>query len=259
MSERWLVKGTDKHTGYKEFVNADNNDLKYLSYGRLILRDEVKSYNLSSADKEIALIFVGGGAKVLTNGKEYIFGKHDAIYLPHHTEAEVITDDAADILVCMAPSDKDVPVQPVYYNDIKDDFNPCGKVETSTRRDIWTLIGPNVQASRLLIGFTHGLPGHWTSWPPHEHGDTREEVYVYYDMPEPGFGIQFVYNDPHNMEFTRCVRSGDAVVIPYGYHQNVAAPGTQMKFVWIMAGIKPDIDREWADVHVQPGYEHIKL
>ena len=37
-------------------------------------------------------------------------------------------------------------------------------------------------ASRLLVGIGQGSPGGWTVWPPHEHGDEKEELYVYFDM-----------------------------------------------------------------------------
>jgi len=48
------------------------------------------------------------------------------------------------------------------------------------------------------------------------------------------------------------VNSGenDAVIIPKGYHPNVAAPGCGVNFIWMMAGIHPDIDRKWAAVGV---------
>ena len=58
------------------------------------------------------------------------------------------------------------------------------------------LIGKNVEAGRILAGVTFIAPGNWTLWPPHEHAQMLEEVYVYFDMPAPAFGIQLVYTDP---------------------------------------------------------------
>jgi NAD(P)-dependent dehydrogenase (short-subunit alcohol dehydrogenase family) len=52
-----------------------------------------------------------------------------------------------------------------------------------------------------------------------------EEAYLYIDMPEPSFGVQFVYTDPQKPELVQVVREGDCVLMPKGYHPNVAAPG----------------------------------
>ena len=92
-----------------------------------------------------------------------------------------------------------------------------------------------MQAGRLLLGFTRSVPGNWTSWPPHEHTEMLEEVYVYFDMPPPAFGIQLVYTSPDTPEFVGVVRDGDAVLMPAGYHPNVAAPGHSINFIWMMA------------------------
>ena len=38
-----------------------------------------------------------------------------------------------------------------------------------------------------------------------------EEMYVYFDMPEPASGIQMVYNNTEYPELVTVVRDGDAV------------------------------------------------
>jgi len=40
-----------------------------------------------------------------------------------------------------------------------------------------------------------------------------EEIYVYFDMPEPAYGIQLVYNDTEYPELITAVRDGDAVLM----------------------------------------------
>jgi 5-deoxy-glucuronate isomerase len=39
-----------------------------------------------------------------------------------------------------------------------------------------------------------------------------KEMYVYFDMPEPAYGIQLVYNDHEYPEVVTVVRDGDAVL-----------------------------------------------
>jgi hypothetical protein len=49
---------------------------------------------------------------------------------------------------------------------------------------------------------------------PHEHAKMLEEMYVYFDMPEPAYGIQLVYNNTEYPELVTVVRDGDAVLMP---------------------------------------------
>ena len=95
---------------------------------------------------------------------------------------------------------------------------------TGARREINILLGSNIHAGRLVAGVTRSLPGNWTSWPPHEHAAMLEEIYVYIDMPAPSFGLQLVYTDEISPAEVEVVREGDAVLLPEGYHPNVAIP-----------------------------------
>jgi len=105
-----------------------------------------------------------------------------------------------------------------------------------------------------MAGVTFSTPGNWTSWPPHEHSKLLEEAYLYIDMPAPSFGVQFVYTDPNDPELVQVVREGDCVLMPQGYHPNVAAPGGQINFLWMMAAITEGDDRQFGVVNVQPEY-----
>lgn len=57
-----------------------------------------------------------------------------------------------------------------------------------------------------------------------------EEMYVYFAMPAPAFGIQLVYNDVHEPELVTVIRDGDAVLMPSGYHPIVSVPGIASVF-----------------------------
>ena len=129
------------------------------------------------------------------------------------------------------------------------------KPAPSTTRTVNITLGKNVEAGRILAGFTTSEPGHWTSWPPHEHAAILEELYVYYDMPAPSFGVQFVYTNPEEPEFVGIVRDGDAVIMPKGFHPNVSVPGHPINFVWMMAAHREVEDRQFGVVTVQPGFD----
>ena len=49
------------------------------------------------------------------------------------------------------------------------------------------LLAKNVEAGRLVAGFTISEPGNWTTWPPHEYAKMLEEMSGYFDMPDPAF------------------------------------------------------------------------
>ncbi len=132
------------------------------------------------------------------------------------------------------------------YADVQND--PSLKFTTggpSTTRHLNILIGKNIQAGRILAGFTRSLPGNWTSWPPHEHTQLLEEVYVYFDMPEPAFGIQLVYTQPDRPEFVSLVprrrRGLDARRV---ITRTVAAPGHSINFIWMTAAHREVEDRQ---------------
>jgi hypothetical protein len=52
-----------------------------------------------------------------------------------------------------------------------------------------------------------------------------EDIYVYFNRLDPGFGIQLVYNDTQCPELVTVVRGGDAVLMPNRFHPKVSVPG----------------------------------
>jgi len=44
------------------------------------------------------------------------------------------------------------------------------------------------------------------------------------------------------------------VIMPKGYHPNVAAPGGSINFLWMMAANREGVDRQFGVVNVQPEY-----
>jgi 5-deoxy-glucuronate isomerase len=121
-------------------------------------------------------------------------------------------------------------------------------------RDLNILLGKNVEAGRIMAGVTFSSDGNWTSFPPHEHQDMLEEAYLYIDMPAPQWGLQLVYTNLDSPELVEVVREGDVVLMPQGYHPNVAAPGGSINFLWMMAANQEGVDRKFGVVNVQPEY-----
>jgi 5-deoxy-glucuronate isomerase len=253
---RLIFSGTASHRGRVTSVSPNNSDLQHLCYGRILLDAEVPSVTFETGARETALLCMRGGCQVKVDGAAHDLDLYDAIYVPRGSRVVVTTTIDVDLVECAAEVSGDYPLQVVRYADIKAD--PALKFRAggaATSRDLNIIIGDNVRAGRILAGFTRSLPGNWTSWPPHEHSALLEEVYVYFDMPAPAFGIQMVYTAPDKPEFVGVVRDGDAVLMPAGFHPNVAAPGHSINFIWMMAAHREKTDRLFGVVNVQPGFD----
>jgi len=117
------------------------------------------------------------------------------------------------------------------------------------------------EAGRLIAVEVLTPGGNWSSYPPHKHDEHREgveseleEIYYYEIAPHhtpqggttEGLGYQRVTPSGHGKgtDVLAEVRSGDAVLIPDGWHgPSMAAPGHDMYYLNVMAG--PGVDRAW--------------
>jgi len=248
--------GTASHRGRKLAVSPENSTLAHLCYGRTILDREVSKASFETGQRETALMCMKGNCRITIDDTAYDLDTFDAIYVPRGSRVEVTTQSEVDLVECAADVTGDYPTQVIRYADVKQD--PTLKFTTGTennRRDLNILIGKNVKAGRICAGFTRVAPGNWASWPPHEHTKMLEELYVYFDMPAPAFGLQLVYTKPENAEYVGVVHDGDAVLMPAGYHPNVAVPGHHINFIWMMAAHREVEDRQFGVVNVQPGFD----
>ena len=254
MSKR-LVTGTASERGRKVFIRPDNSSMKQVSYGRIRLDRQSARVEFKNDGQETGLVCVNGVGAVTADGQRFAMKKDDALYVPKGVGIVVETEGEFDLVECSAPVEGEYPVQFVAAQSVKEDAKLHFVAGTeSAHREINILLGTNVKAGRLVVGVTRSLPGNWTSWPPHEHAAMLEEIYVYVDMPEPAFGLQLVYTDAITPAEVEVVREGDAVLLPAGYHPNVAIPGSALNFVWIMAAHREVVDRQWGVVQVDARY-----
>ena len=232
---------------------------RHLHYGRIILDPFDPPITIGSDLNETGLICLNGSATATVEGTAYSLGRYDALYVPRDASVSIAPGPSGcDLAEIAAPVSTQHPVQYVRFADVQADpglhFNAGG---ASSKRDLNVLIGKNVQAGRIMAGVTFSEPGNWTSWPPHEHAAMLEEAYLYIDMPAPAFGIQLVYTNAREPELATIVREGDVVMMPQGYHPNVAAPGGSINFLWMMAAVREGEDRQYGVVNVQPEFANL--
>lgn len=253
--DRCVVKGTHLKKGRTRSVAPGETASRNLFYGRIILDAGDDAISFDTETHETGLICLNGSATVKANEQSFQLDRYDAIYIPRDSKVEVASENGADLAELSSPVENNYPLQFVKFEDIRQDpalHFIAGK--PPIERDLNILLGKNIEAGRIMAGVTFSSDGNWTSWPPHEHENMLEEAYLYIDMPEPQWGIQLVYTDRKEPELVQVVREGDVVLMPQGFHPNVAAPGGSINFLWMMAANREGDDRQFGVVNVQPEY-----
>ena len=259
-----IVRNTASRKGRHFAVVPGQAATKYLHYGRIILDAGDAPVKFETKEKETGLICLKGSAEIragnpstsLGAGQAFTLKRLDSLYVPRDASIEVKPGSSGcDLAEIAAPVDRAYPLQFVPYQSVQQDPGLHLNVGSATsKRQVDVLIGKNVEAGRILAGVTFSEPGNWTSWPPHEHAAMLEEAYLYIDMPAPSFGLQMVYTDAKEPELATIVREGDVVLMPQGYHPNVAAPGGSINFLWMMAAHRERDDRKYGVFNVQPEF-----
>ena len=234
---------------------------RHLHYGRVILDAGEAPLRIETGDQETGFICLSGTATVTADGAPSTCSAATTRSMCRETAASIAAGPRGAIsprsprrcrsgIRCSSCKFADVQRDPGLH------FNAGGP---ASKRDLNVLIGKNVEAGRIMAGVTFSEQGNWTSWPPHEHAAMLEEAYLYIDMPAPAFGIQLVYTNPREPELATIVREGDVVMMPQGYHPNVAAPGGAINFLWMMAAVREDDDRQYGVVNVHPEFRPLGL
>jgi len=217
-----------------EGISPEKSGLEFLSCRRIELGGD--AVTIDSDEEEIVLACIGGQFDYDAGESAGTVEYKDVIYVPWKRSVRLQGQDAI-VMRIGAPSDRDTDLVHIRFSDVQDSdkHQRFGKAEINSRRDVYMYIDDTFNASRLLVGIGKGQPGGWTVWPPHEHGDEKEELYVYFDL-DGGFGVQCAY-EMEDMSDARCylVREGDMVAVPRGYHPNVGCPGGQIAYVYAMA------------------------
>jgi 5-deoxy-glucuronate isomerase len=163
----------------------------------------------------------------------------DAVYAPPGAILRLTASSAAELAVASAPVDDLPPGKARVITPADQELAERGEANWS--RSVRTILGPNDDAGRLLVGETINPSGNWSSYPPHKHDEHNpphevqlEEVYMFKVDPPGGFGVQLLYDRDGQQAFT--VRDNDVAAIKSGYHPVVGAPGYSLYYLWVMAG-----------------------
>lgn len=226
---------------------------------RILELSPAQSETFGTDDSETAVLSLGGSAEVTVDGHAYVLegrrdvfaGPSDLIYAPRESEVTITSDGGGRFALASARCDKKLPAAYLPRADVPVEMRGAGQ----SSRQVNNFGIPGVLDAERLIACEVLTPGgNWSSWPPHKHDEERdgetalEEIY-YFEVAAgpngPGIGFQRVYgHDGADIDITTEVHSGDAVLIPHGWHgPSIAAPGYDLYYLNVMAG--PGDERAW--------------
>jgi len=164
------------------------------------------------------------------------------VYVPRDARVEIASEGGGRFALPSARAANRLEPRRVGADDVEVELRGAGQAS----RQINNFCGPDVTIADRLIAVEALTPaGNWSSYPPHKHDEDvpgvetpLEEIY-YFEVARGGFGFQRVYTSGPGREIdvTAEVRSGDAIVMPHGYHgPAMAAPGYDLYYLNVMAG-----------------------
>lgn len=223
--------------GLHEVISPEKSDCQQASVLRLNL-PKGETYCLSSNELEMNAACVNGCAAVSCKSFNEICDKLDSFYINRQTEV-IITAKEDCIFYIGAAIDEGHGAPFFRKFDLTMPLGNIHQIHGSGvgQREVFMTLCPQDAASRLICGLTWGGNGGWTSWPPHQHEQDLEEVYCYFDIEKPHFGLHLSYVESGDIDsiVAHPVSTGTMVLAPRGYHPTVASPGIQNAYFWVLA------------------------
>ncbi len=172
----------------------------------------------------------------------------DFCYVPRDARVTITSSSGGRVALPGARADRALPARYGAADDVPVELRGAGP----SSRQVNNFASPDGFETDRLISVEVLTPGgNWSSYPPHKHDEARpgeavlEEIY-YFEVsggapagqPGPG-GYQRVYStDPARpIDVLAEVSTGDAVLIPHGYHgPTMASPNHDLYFLNVLAG-----------------------
>jgi 5-deoxy-glucuronate isomerase len=227
------------------------------------------SVSLDAADEERIIVPLTGAFEVTVDGEAYslrgrasVFaGPSDVLYTGIGKAAQIRTHDGGRVAVALAPARASYPTRLIRAEETPVELRGAGNCS----RQVHNFGTPAaLEADRFIVCEVITPAGNWSSYPPHKHDEEKdgetslEEVYYFETRLAPGshvgdsraagqdpVGYARVYaSDERPIDVSAEVRTGDVVLVPYGWHgPAMAAPGYDLYYLNVMAG--PGRVREW--------------
>ena len=182
--------------GFHEIIAPGKADCEQEYIYRLNL-SAGKSFDLETGKLEMDAVCIKGAADFSWDGYAGTCDKLDSFYVVSNMKVRITAKE--DCIFYIAGAVDEGYGKPFFRKcDLTMPIGEIHQIHGSgvSQREVFMTIDPGTASSRLLVGLTWGGNGAWTSWPPHEHEKDLEEVYCYFDMDDPHFGLYLSYVEP---------------------------------------------------------------
>ena len=222
------------------------------------------THTFDTGADEWVVLPLAGSCTVSCDGEEFaLAGRRgvftrvtDFAYAPRDATVTVASDDGGRFALCGARATQRLTARYGPAEGVPVELRGAGQAS----RQCNNFCRPDsFEADRMIAVEVLTPAGNWSSYPPHKHDEDRpgesrlEEIYYFEAAAQDGdpahdvaVGFQRVYGSGPGREIDVCteVRSGDAVLVPHGWHgPSMAAPGYHLYYLNVMAG--PGADRAW--------------
>ena len=214
------------------------------------------THRLDTGGEEMVVLPLAGSCTVDCDGERFaLTGRRDVFsrvtdtaYLPREAGVEIWSAAGGRFALAGARCTRRLPARYRAADEVPVEVRGAG---SSTRQVNNFCSADSFEADRLIAVEVLTPSGNWSSYPPHKHDEDRpgqesvlEEIY-YFEVDGAGIGYHRVYGTAERpIDVLAEVRSGDAVLVPHGWHgPSMAAPGYDMYYLNVMAG--PG-DRAWS-------------
>ncbi|WP_230858825.1 5-deoxy-glucuronate isomerase [Actinoplanes aureus] len=251
-------RGSSAERPYDVMVSPENAGWEFSGLRVVHLPVGGRVRFVTGGDEMLVLPLSGGcdvacdDERLTLTGRRSVFSRvTDFAYLPRDTAVTLRAPNGGRFALPAARASRKLPFRYGPAEDVPVELRGAGQAS----RQVNNFCTPeSFEADRLIACEVLTPGGNWSSYPPHKHdeegvGESNLEEIYYYEVSTspgggPGCGFQRVYGHPDRpIDVCTEVRSGDVVLIPYGWHgPSMAAPGYDLYYLNVMAG--PG-DRQW--------------
>jgi 5-deoxy-glucuronate isomerase len=265
MSEWFRRAGSASRSGFDVAINPRDAGWEHTGLHILTLAPGERR-EIRTGDCEWLVLPLAGQCRVESaSGDKVLFldgrrdpfaGPTDFAYVPRMSRFAVVSTAGARLAMPHAKAEKVLPFRRIPAEEVVTELRGAGHAS----RQVRNFGTPDVLNADSIIACEVLTPaGNWSSYPPHKHDEEHqdreselEEIYYFEmrgsDATPAGcrpFGYQRVYGTSSRpINVMAEVRTGDVVLVPYGWHgPSMAPPGYDMYYLNVMAG--PGEERQW--------------